>query len=244
MYFGGNSVPSVELADVLGAIDDLQMPGLLVEEAGVAGLHVAVRRHRLLGLGLVLEIADELARRLEQHLAVLGDADVDVRHGGPDGVGIDLPVRLRGDVEESFGLAVELLQVHAERAVEREEIGPDRLARGVGDAHARQAEHVLQRPIDQDFAERIGEPAAERHALAVEDLLAVAARHADEIVEQLALDEARVLHADHHAGEHHLERARRREIERRPDLAQILHRGVAGLRSTRCRSRRRAAARS
>ena len=57
----------------------------------------------------------------------------------------------------------------------------------------------------------------------------MAARHADEIVEQLALDEAGVLHADHHAGQHRLEGARRREIERRPDLAQILHRGVAGL---------------
>ena len=36
-----------ELADILGAVDDLQVPGLGVEEAGVAGLDVAVRRHGL-----------------------------------------------------------------------------------------------------------------------------------------------------------------------------------------------------
>ena len=126
----------LELADILGAVDDLQMPGLAVEEAGVAGLHVAVRRHRLLGLGVVLEVADEHAGRLELHLAVVGDADIDVRQRGPDGVGVDLSVRLRGEIEEGFGLAVELLQVHAERAVEREQVRPDRLAGGVGDAHA------------------------------------------------------------------------------------------------------------
>ena len=44
--------------------------------------------------------------------------------GRPDGVGADLAVRLRGDVEEGFGLAVELLQVDAERAVERNSSGP------------------------------------------------------------------------------------------------------------------------
>ena len=103
----------LELADVLGAIDDLQMPGLAVEEAGVAGLHVAVRRHRLPGLGVVLEVADEHAGRLELHLAVVGDAEIDVRQRGPDRVGVDLAVRLRGEIEERFGLAVELLQVHA-----------------------------------------------------------------------------------------------------------------------------------
>ena len=147
--------------------------------------------------------------------------DVDVRHRRPDRVGVDLPVRLRGEIEERFGLAVELLQVQAERAIEREQVGADRLARRVGDAHAREAEHVLERPVDQELAERIEQPAVQRHRLAVEDLLAVAPRDADEIVEQLALDEARILHADHHAGQHLLEDARRREVEGRPDLAQV-----------------------
>ena len=73
----------VELADILGAIDDFQVAGLLVEETGVAGLHIAVRRHRLGGLLIILEIAGEHARRLELHFAVVGDADIDVRQAGP-----------------------------------------------------------------------------------------------------------------------------------------------------------------
>ena len=43
MNCGAKAVPSVELADVLGAIDDHEL-ALLVEEAGVAGLQPAVRR--------------------------------------------------------------------------------------------------------------------------------------------------------------------------------------------------------
>ena len=148
-----------------------------------------------------------------------------------DGVGVDFAVRLRGEIEERFGLAVELLQVQADRAIEREQVGADRLARGVGDAHAREAEHVLERAVNQKLAEPVEQPAVQRHRLAVEDRLAVAARDADEIVEQLALEGAGILHADHHAREQLLERARRREIERRADLAQIGHRGVGAFRA-------------
>ena len=34
----------LKASDVLGTVDDLQMPGLLVKEAGVAGLHISIRR--------------------------------------------------------------------------------------------------------------------------------------------------------------------------------------------------------
>ena len=54
-----------------------------------------------------------------------------------------------GDEHRGFGLAVELLHVDAERAVEVEDLRPHRLARGVGDAHAAHAERVLERPVDQ-----------------------------------------------------------------------------------------------
>ena len=70
----------VETADILGAVDDLEMAGLGIDEAGVAGLDVAVGGHDLGGLGLVLEITHEHARRLEQDLAVLGDAQIDIGH--------------------------------------------------------------------------------------------------------------------------------------------------------------------
>ena len=207
------------------------MSGLLVEIAGVAGHHIAVGRHRFGGLGGILEVAGEHAGRLEQHLAVVGDADVDVRAGRAHGVGIDFAVRLRGDVEEGLGLPVELLQIETDRAIEREQIGADGFARGIGHAHAREAEHVLERAIEQDIADRIEQPADERHGLAIEDAFAIAPRHADEIVEQLALDIAGILHADHHAREQSLERARRREIEARADLAQVGHHSLGALRA-------------
>ena len=82
MYFGANSVPSLSLPTSLARSMIFRWPVFGVEEAGVAGLHIAVRRHRLGGLGLVLEIADEHAGRLELHLAVVGDADVDVGAAG------------------------------------------------------------------------------------------------------------------------------------------------------------------
>src|SRR6185437_13971675 len=40
----------VELADVLGTVDDLQVPGFLVEEAGIAGFDVTVISHDFGGL--------------------------------------------------------------------------------------------------------------------------------------------------------------------------------------------------
>ena len=66
---------------------------------------------------------------------------------------------------------------------------------------------------------------------AIEDAFAKAARHADEIMEHLALEKAGVLHADHHARQQQFERARRREIETGTDFAQVRHRRVGALRA-------------
>ena len=71
--------------------------------------------------------------------------------GRPDGVGVDLAVRLHGDVDEGFGLAVELLQVDAERAVEREQVrarSPRPRCRRRG--RCDKPEHVLERAVDQE----------------------------------------------------------------------------------------------
>ena len=81
-------------------------PVFLIEEAGVAGFYVTVGRHHLRRLGIVLEIAGKHARRLELHLAILGDANVDVGAGRPDCIGIDFAVRLGGYVKKGFGLPV------------------------------------------------------------------------------------------------------------------------------------------
>ena len=69
----------------------------------------------------------------------------------------------------------------------------------------------------------------ERHVLAREDLRAALARDRHEVAEQAALDRARVLHADHHLRQQVLEHARRREVVRRADLAQVGHHRFAGL---------------
>ena len=61
--------------------------------------------------------------RFELHLAVVGDANVDVRASRPT-VGINFSVRLRSHGEEDLGLSVELFQVQPDRAVEIKQIGP------------------------------------------------------------------------------------------------------------------------
>ena len=101
-----------------------------------------------------------------------------------------------------------------------------------------EAEHVLQRAVDQRFAERVvqpRQPAARVCPLAM--LLAPAARDAHEMAEQPALGRARVLHADHHARQQRLEHARRREMKGRPDLAQVLGGGVGAFRAGHAKSR-------
>ena len=48
MNLGANSVPSFSFADILGAVDDAQVPAL-VEIARVAGMHPAVFRLGVVG---------------------------------------------------------------------------------------------------------------------------------------------------------------------------------------------------
>ena len=128
-----------------------------------------------------------------------------------------------GDEHRGLGLAVELLHVHAERAIEVEDLRPHRLARRVGDAHAAHAQRVLERPVDRQVAQRIEQPVDRRHRPAVEQFRPDLARQRHEIQEQPALDEARILHADRHLGDQVLQHARRREVIGRADLAQVGH---------------------
>ena len=118
-----------ELAHVLGAIDDGEMPAR-VDEAGIAGLEPAVRRDGVAGGVLLLVVADEHAGPLHLHLAALADAHLRAGQRAPDGVGIGLVVALQGDEGAGFGGAVDLLQVDAEGAEEAERVGPERRAAG------------------------------------------------------------------------------------------------------------------
>ena len=149
-----------------------------------------------------------------------------MRRRRPDGVGADRAVGLRRHVEKRLGLAVELLEVQPQRAIEGEKVGADRFAGGVGDADSGEAEDVLERSVDERFAERIVQPRQHRNRLPVDDLFAPFPGDAEKVPEHRALDRPGVLHPDHHAGQQGLEDARRREVKGRPDLAQIVLRGV------------------
>src|SRR5690606_32877341 len=143
------------------------------------GMDPAVRGPRLRRRLGVLVVAEEDARRAVEDLAALVEPDLDVGRRPADGVGADLPVGLHRDVDARLGLTVELLQVHAERAVEAEDLGTDRLACRVADADAAEAESVLERRIDEDAAEPVEQAVGKPDPLAVEDRLADPPRHAE-----------------------------------------------------------------
>src|SRR3546814_9346178 len=92
-------------------------------------------------------------------------------------------------------------------------------------SQAGHAEHVLERPVDQEFTQTVTQPVHHWHRLAFENLAADAMGHADEIVEHAALDPAGILHADHHRGQQVLEKPRRGEEIGRADLEQVLQNG-------------------
>ena len=84
------------------------------------------------------------------------------------GIGLYRPIALDAQKHRALGHPVELLQVDPERAVEREEVGSDRLARGVGDADAAETQRILERPVDQHVTEPVEHPLRQRHAMPVE----------------------------------------------------------------------------
>ncbi|MNS93657.1 hypothetical protein D3C72_1278420 [compost metagenome] len=130
-------------------------------------------------------------------------------------------------VGAGFGRAVQLLEVDADGAVEAEQVGADGGAGRVGDAHARQSQHVFQGAVDEQFAQLVADAVSQRHGLAVQNLRAAALGHVHEMAEHVALDAARVFHAYHHAGEHVLEHARWRKVAGGADFAHVDHHRVA-----------------
>ena len=224
--FGREHPPVGHLADVLGPVDDPQVPGIRIEEPGVAGgdpaLGVAGRRGAL-GIAVVLREGPGAA---VEHLALLRDPDLHPRGGNADGVVAHLAVGLKRHQRRRLGLPVELLEVDADAAEEAEQFGPDRLARGVAHPHPPESERVLERAVDQHVADPVEEAVERTRRPPVENRPADPAGEVHECPEHPALDRARIGHADHHPGELVLEDARRREVVGRPDLADV---GVGGL---------------
>ena len=97
----------------LRSIDDLQI-ATGIEDAGIAGFDEAIFRDRFLGLLVVCVVADEHARRFELHLAIVGDADLDIRNRLADRISVDLAIFLGCDIEEGLRLPVKLLEVDAQ----------------------------------------------------------------------------------------------------------------------------------
>src|SRR5262249_60431835 len=120
---------------------------------------------------LVLVVLEEDTGAAKQHLAAVGDLDFDVGPGPADAVGVDLAIRLQGDVDAGLDLTIKLLQVDAERAIEAKQLRADGFAGGIGDAGARKAHAVPERGINQQIAEPIAEPVGGAHGLTVEDVL-------------------------------------------------------------------------
>ena len=221
---------SLEPAHVLDAVDDLQV-AVRVDEAGVAGVVPAVRRQHL-GRGLrVLVIALEQAGRLDQDLAVVGDADFHALARHADGVGAGLMVRLQAHEHRRFRGAVELLQVHADRAVKAEQVRAYGLAGGVGHAHPAHAQVVAQRAVDQQIAQSVQQALSQAQRLAIEARRAYAPRQVHEVMEHGALQAPGVFHAYRHAGQQAFKDARRRKVVGRADFLQVDADGRAGLRA-------------
>ncbi len=158
-------------------------------------------------------------------------AQVDVGRGRPDRVRAHGPVGLGGDEQERFRLSVELLQVEPDRAIEGEEVGADRLARGISNPDACEAERVLERRVDQEIAETVGDACGERDIFAISDCLAPAPGDRHEPTVEPALERPRVLHADLHPRKQRLEHTRRGEMIGRADFPQVAGGGVGALRA-------------
>ncbi len=220
-----------QLSDVLRAVDDLQLPGG-VEKAGISGTEIAGGVDRFERRVRPLVVLLQQHRPSHQHFTVFRDPDLDTGRGLSDGVESDPAVGLQADVGAGLGRTVELLQVDSDRAVEAEQVGADRRARGIRNADATHAEHVAQRAVYDQVSDRVERAIEHADRLAVEDLGAAAARDRGEIAKQPALGRRCILHPDHHLRQQILEDARRGEIVAGPDLAQVGHHRVRPIRDS------------
>ena len=217
---------AAHLADVLGAIDDLELPAV-VDQARISGVKKSFRVDRFHGRVGPLVVFLEQHRTAHQDLAAFGNLDFDARRRLADGVELDPAIGLKADVGAGLGRAVELLQVDPDRTIKAEQIGADGSARRISNPDAAHAENVAQRCINQQIPKCVQQSIARRYSLAVEDCRAAAPGDVGEVSKQSALDRARVLHADHDLGEQVFEHSRRRKVVGRPDLAQVRHHRVA-----------------
>ena len=140
-------------ADILHPVDDPQM-AVIAEIAGVPGVKPSVGIPGLRGGGRIAVILPEHAGRAHEDFALRGEFEFDAIGRRPHRVRLDLSVALHGHEEAGLRRAVELFQVHAEGTEEGHQIRCDGVAGGESDADLAHPQHVPQRTVDQDLAQR------------------------------------------------------------------------------------------
>ena len=224
MNWGANGVPSARAPTSLARSMMTRCPRGSMKPAS-PGVEPPVGIDDLARGLLVLQIALEHVAAAHEHLAALGDLDLDAGHRAPGARGIGLGVGLHRHQPGGLGGAVDLFQVHADRAEEPEGVGPERRPAGERPLGLSETELVPDGPVDEELAERGGQTQSRGNGLAVgaQDLGALGRRA--EVVEGPSLERRGVGGAHLDRGEHVLPDPGRSQERRGAQLAQVpLHR--------------------
>ena len=200
------------------------------EISGVAGMQPAILQ-AFAGGCVLLEITAEYAFRTNKDFAGVADLDIDAGQGTPDCMQTHFIRPLDGVIRAALGLAVELPQLDAERAIEYECIFPHGFAASECAAQARQPELILDRAADQPLADRVERTLLEGGLLTLQlaPFGGECGRH-EELIDR-ALQRRGIFHADLDRGQQVIPASRCGEIERRGDLAQVVEHGLLTFRN-------------
>src|ERR1700730_6004112 len=203
----------------------------LIEKAGIAGVVPAILAERVSGGFRLFVIALEYCRRADQHFAVPGDAQLDAGENPADGIGVRFAIGLQGSETGELGGTPDLLYVDADRAKEPIGVGAERCAAGVEPAGTAEAQLIAQRRVNQDLAKCQPKPRRRRKlfSLAFEPLRPLGKTLKE--VEHPAFEGRRIGRPDAYRAEHALPDSRRREPDRRAELAQVALHALGPLRA-------------
>ena len=202
------------------------MSGALFDKPGIPGGNPALGIFGVCRAFRVLVVFHKHTGAAVKHLAVIRDFQLHTGAGYANRITAHLTIRLCCDKHRRFGLAIKLLQVDPQRAVEIENLWANRFTRSIAHAHTAEPKRVFQRAIHKQLTQLI------LHLIAKADVLAIQQRRPNlagmghVALKQPLLERACVLHADHHVGQLGFKHARRGEIISRPNLAQIHMHGV------------------
>ena len=123
-------------ANVLGTVDDAQMSCAFLDKSRVAGGNPAFGIFGISRAFGVFVVFNKNTGAAVKHLAIVGDLQLYAGASHANRVTAHFAIWLCGDEHGCFGLAVQLLQVDPETAIEIKDFRPDRLARRIANAHA------------------------------------------------------------------------------------------------------------